>query len=125
MFKSYNELFGRKEDFIIKYCFYSKEEGGRQHLPYQHIRSDFWYNHPENKPNNVFMIYPEFLDNHGNPIEQGVILREGFAKMWILNPEMFDYHKSHISVGQKGFFHEGVIKTAKCEITEINGLLEL
>ncbi len=71
------------------------------------------------------MIYPEFVDNNGNIIIEGRVPRSGIAKMWILMPEMFEYHKAHIKVGQKGFFHEGPRKTGDCEIIEIVGLMDL
>jgi hypothetical protein len=121
-FKSYQEIFGRREDFVIKYRYFTPEEGGRQQLPHQHIRNDFWYAHPDHEPNSVFMIYPEFRDAQGNIIEKGEVPREGFAHMWIVMPAMFQYHKTRLKVGQKGFFHEGARRTAECEIMDITGL---
>ncbi len=124
-FKSYHERLGRSEDFVIKYRYFTPEEGGRQSLPYQHIRNDFWYEHPEHKPNHIFMIYPEFQNEQGESIKEGLVLREGVAKMWIAMPEMFEYHKTKIEVGQKGFFLEGAKRTGECEIIEITGLNDL
>jgi len=124
-FKSYKERFKRSEDFIVKYRFYIPEENGRQSLPFQHIRNDFWYEHDDHQTNQIFMIYPEFEDSDGNIRVKGHVPREGIAKMWILMPEMFDYHKSRIKVGQKGHFHEGARKTAFCEIIEVTGLKDL
>ena len=123
--KSYELTTGRKADFRIRYRYFTPEEGGRLNLPFQHIRNDFWYEHPDHRPNQIFMIVPEFLDENGNIIQEGMILREGIANMWIVNPEMFSYHKERIKVGQKGYFHEGPRKTADCEIIEIIGLKEL
>ena len=123
--KSYEEIFERGEDFIVKYRFYTPEENGRQTLPFQHIRNDFWYEHDDHQKNQVFMIYPEFENSDGNMIVEGHIPREGIAKMWILMPETFDYHKSRIKVGQKGHFHEGARITAVCEIIKVTGLSKL
>jgi hypothetical protein len=124
-FKPYEVRFGRSEDFIVKYRFFTPEENGRQTLPGQHIRNDFWYEHEDHMTNQVFMIYPEFEDSLGNIIIEGSVPRAGVAKMWILVPEMFDYHKSRIRIGKLGYFHEGARKTAICEIIEIGGLKNL
>lgn len=124
-FKSYQERTGRRADFVIKYRYFFPEEGGRPQLPHQHIRNDFWYEHPDHEPNQVFMIYPEFQNEFGEPIKKGQVLREGIAKMWILLPQMFEYHKSKIKAGQKGFFYEGTKRTGSCEIIEITGLMDL
>jgi len=121
---SYKERFKRQEDFVVKYRFYTPEENGRQTLPNQHIRNDFWYDHQDHEANQIFMIHPEFEDSEGNIIE-GQVPQEGIAKMWILVPKMFDYHKERIKVGQLGYFHEGARKTAICEIIEIKGLKDL
>lgn len=123
--KSYDEEFKRSEDFIVKYRFYRPEENGRETLPFQHIRNDFWYEHQDHLENQLFMIYPEFEDSDGNMIVEGQVPREGIAKMWILMPEMFNYHKSRIKVGLKGYFHEGSRKTAICEIIAVTGLNKL
>lgn len=42
--------------------------------------------------------------------------------MWILNPDFMDYHRSRIKIGVKGFFMEGGIKTAECEVIGLVGL---
>jgi hypothetical protein len=118
----YKDLFKRQADFIVKYRFLTEEEGGRKTLPFQHIRNDFWYEHPDNDPNKIFMIHPEFENELGQIIQEGPVLPEGIAKMWIVVPEMINYHATRIKVGQKGSFHEGARKTAECEIIEIVGL---
>ncbi len=41
----YKQRLGHLEDFKVKYRVYSKDEGGRESLPFQGIRSDFWYEH--------------------------------------------------------------------------------
>jgi hypothetical protein len=43
--------------------------------------------------------------------------------MWIFNPDFITFHKARIAVGTKGFFMEGLMKTAECEVIEAIGLL--
>ena len=59
---SYEQWLGHYEDFKVKNRFYTKEEGGRDSLPLQGIRSDFWYEHSNHTINGIFMIWPEFED---------------------------------------------------------------
>ena len=124
MHNSYEEKLKHLADFKVKYKFFTKEEGGREIIPYQGIRSDFWYPHDDHKPNNIFMIWPEFEDDEGNLILENdrSVPAEGIARMWIIVPERRDYHKNKIQVGLKGFFKEGNLSTGECEVIEILGL---
>lgn len=94
----YLQRFNRSEDFIIKYRYFLTEEGARKQLQNQHIRNDFWYEHPDHTNKQIFTIYPEFLDENGKRILEGEVLREGIVKMWISFPEMFAQHKSRIKI---------------------------
>jgi hypothetical protein len=69
MHQPYEKRLGHPADFRVEYTFYSKEEGGREKLPSQGIRSDFWYDHDCHKVNGLFMIWPEFEDQSGNGAE--------------------------------------------------------
>lgn len=120
--KTYEEIFGHKEDFKVKYRFYSVKEGGRYNLPFQGIRSDFWYESPDHEVNWLFMIYPEFEDENGNLIIDGAVLEEGIARMWILNNHNRPYHQKRIKLGTIGYFKEGGRSTGVCEVTEIVAL---
>lgn len=124
--ETYQEIFQRPEDFRVKYNFYTFDEGGRQNLPYQHIRSNFWYEHPNHNTKGIFMIYPEFEDENGNIILDidARVPKSSTARMWILSKEFRDYHRERITIGTKAYFMEGARKTAECEIIEIIGLLE-
>jgi len=126
MHKSYEEKLGHRADFRVKYKFYTEQEGGRKTLPYQGIRSDFWYPNENHKPNEMFMIWPEFEDKNGNLVldNDRKLAKEGNAKMWIIIPERRDYHKGKIKIGTKGYFREGNVNTAECEVIEIVGLNE-
>jgi hypothetical protein len=125
MHQSYEERTKHKADFRVKYRFYKPEEGGRMMLPYQGIRSDFWYEHPENKENSVFIIWPEFEDEDQNLIldETVPVPETGTARMWVIMNKMREYHKDKIKTGTKGYFLEGK-RTAECEVIEIIDLME-
>jgi hypothetical protein len=126
MFLPYNSRFKHEADFRVAYRFFSPQEGGRQTLPYQGYRSDFWYEQPANADTNkLFMIYPEFEDEKGGIIMDAdvAVLQNGYARMWILNPPMRSYHLDKIKVGVKGYFMEGSRRVAECEVIEILDLM--
>jgi len=112
-------------DFKVSYRFYTKQEGGKDFLPFQGYRSDFWYEDTEHSTSQVFMIWPEFEDDNGNIImdTNQPIKSQGIAKMWILMPPMRSYHKQKIKVGLKGYFMEGSRRVAECTIIQLIGLL--
>ncbi|MET3373382.1 hypothetical protein ABIC89_002444 [Variovorax boronicumulans] len=72
----------------------------------------------------IFMIHPEFLDEHNVPIGEDVIIPlTGRASMWILNPVMrLEAHRFRAAVGVRGHFMEGSRKVADVEIDAIAGL---
>lgn len=125
MHQPYETKLGHPADFRVKYTFYSKDEGGREKLPFQGIRSDFWYDHDSHEVNGLFMIWPEFEDQFGNVILDNKlpVPKDGTALMWIINAERRIYHRNKIKVGTKGYFREGSTTTAVCEVIEIIGLL--
>lgn len=117
----YEQVRNRDCDFIVQYCFFSPEEGGRKTgNPIQGYRSDFMYAGDENAKQ-LWMIWPEFLD-HENTIILDKSIRvatSGKAKMWIINESNLDLHKGRIQIGLKGFFMEGPHKVAECEVIQI------
>lgn len=119
----YNQNRNRDCDFIVEYRFLSLDEGGRKSTPTQGYRSDFMYSGDENLKQ-LWMIWPEFLDNENNIILDKSILvpTSGKAKMWILNETLYELHKDRIKVGLKGFFMEGRHKVAECEVIQIVNL---
>lgn len=121
--QSYREAFNQREDFKVRYKFRSEEEGGRQCLPYQGIRSDFWYICDNHETEGIFMIWPEFEDENGGLVSSGQVLKEGIARMWIINSNMRKYHQTRIKKGTMGYFMEGARKTADCEVIEIVDLM--
>ena len=106
-------------DFKVKYRFKSYEDGGRQNPAHQGIRCDFWYYHEDNPEDGVFMIWPLFEDENGKLIDSGVVLKEGVARMKIVNDKMIEYHSTKLKIGIKGYFMEGLRKTAYCEVIEL------
>ena len=125
MHTPYQQRLGHPPDFKVKYRFYTKEEGGRQTIiPYQGYRSDFWYPHPDHPVNGIFMIWPEFEDAAGATILENdrSVEATGTANMWVIVPERRPYHYDKIQVGTKGYFMEGSLRVAECEVIEILGL---
>ena len=118
----YQQVFEHPEDFRVKYQFYPLEEGGRYSLPHQGLRSNFWYEHTDHKMKGVFMIWPEFEDAQGHLIEEGPVLAEGIARMWIIAANTRSYHRARIQVGTIGYFMEGHRRTGVCEVIELVGL---
>ncbi len=126
MHKPYSDKVGHQADFRVKYRFYSMEEEGRRTLPFQGIRCDFFYNHPDHndKKNCVFIIWPEFEDEKENLILDTTkpVSVSGTARMWLIATERRDYHCQRIKIGMKCWFTEGLRRTAECEVIEILGL---
>jgi hypothetical protein len=123
----YGKAGGMSCDFIVKYRFYTKEEGGRKRPPAQGYRSDFLYAEDAvNEKFQLWMIYPEFLDENNDVILDTTlpVPQTGKAQMWIFNKKFAEMHKRRIKIGQQGFFMEGSTKTAECEVIEIVGLKE-
>mgnify|MGYP001181786182 CR=1 FL=1 len=123
----YEEKLNRPPDFVVDYRFLTEKEGGRMSgPPLQGYRSDFWYEHENQKPNQIFMIWPEFLDDQGKVIttKESRVPSSGKAQMWIVNQEMTKYHQGRIYIGLEGFFMEGGTRVAQCQVTEIVGLKE-
>ena len=118
----YEKNMKRPCDFIVKYRFFTIDEGGRKTgPPTQGYRSDFMYN---DNPEKIFMIFPEFINDDNQVIlDKSVQSWSGKANMWIINPDFIDYHKNKIKIGVKGYFMEGFKKTAECEIIELISLL--
>ena len=115
-----------RADFKVSYRFYHMEAGCRQGPPAQGYRSDFWYDDADHSdPNQAFMIWPEFEDAAGMIIEycDRPIPAVGTARMWIISPAMRSYHQDKIKPGLVGFFMEGSIRVATCEVIEIVDLI--
>jgi hypothetical protein len=123
--RTYVKILNHNCDFKVKYKFYSEDEGGRKNLPFQGIRSDFFYEHENHEQKNqIFMIWPEFEDLNHQLIQTGSVLKEGVARMWIINNEMREYHQKRIIKGTIGYFREEIKSTGICEVIEIVDLFK-
>ncbi|GAA4045433.1 hypothetical protein GCM10022409_34340 [Hymenobacter glaciei] len=111
-------------DFRVSYRLFSAEEGGRKTSHFQHIRWDFSYEDETiGKPNQVFLIWPEFISDSGQVLPEGQPMpKQGLADMFIANPAFRAFHSQHIKVGVRGYFREGFRKIALCEVVEILAL---
>lgn len=121
MHNPYQDILKHGPDFLVEYRFYTEEEGGRKSMPFQGYRSDFWYEYREDQPQNeLFMIWPEFLDDSGNllPDEQPVAIT-GIAQMWIINPSYRPFHSDKIKEGLLAYLMEGNRKIASCKVIKI------
>ena len=121
--KPYREILGHPEDFVVKYKLYSPAEGGRK-VTFQHLRCDFLYEKDDPERDSLFMIYPEFLDENGQPLDDDFpVPLSGSATMWISVPEMRKaVHQSRIAKGVRGYFMEGARKIGEVEVVKVVGL---
>lgn len=123
--QSYYERLNHPHDFEVEYRILTESEGGRKTLPFQGIRWDFWYDYLGKHDNQLFMIWPEFLDVNGQIITQtdNPVPISGKAKMWIINDGLRKYHQDKIKVGMQANGHEGGVVVAKYVVSKIVGLM--
>ena len=121
---SYTEATRLAPDFRVSYRLFSAEEGGRKTPHFQGILWDFSYEEEQiGKPNQVFMIWPEFISDSGQVLpEDEPMPKQGLADMFIVNPAFRVFHCQHIKVGVRGYFREGFRKIAPCEVVGILAL---
>ena len=122
----YNERLNHPHDFEVYYHILTELEGGRKTLPLQGIRWDFCYGHDgKHKENQLWMIWPEFLDETGNVITQKTepVPSSGKARMWIVSDASRKYHQDKIKIGMEANGHEGGTVVAKYRGSKIVGLM--
>ena len=114
----------RPEDFLANIRILPPGEGGRRSPPHNGIRWDLRYGDGP-AGSGVFAIWPLFMAADGStiigPLETGITLN---ARMFILFPEMRDYHRRRLTVGTRFFCMEGNKSCAEGVVTEITGLLQ-
>lgn len=126
MWNPYENSRQHPHDFIIKYRFYTPEEGGRKQSAIQGYRCDFAYEGDDIGNTGIYAIHPEFEDGDGQLIMDvgRPVQREGQARMWILFGEMRKkVHRHRIQVGTRGYFMEGPRRVGEVEVTSLVGLL--
>lgn len=110
-----------RNDFEVCLQFLTFAEGGRQ-TPWiaQGYRSDFSY---EDEPDVVFMIWPVFLDEYGEPFAEGTKLstdKPMNARMAIVNDELrATEHRQRLKIGLRFFVREGGKIVAEGVVTRI------
>jgi hypothetical protein len=113
-------------DFEVSYRFLTPEEGGRQSsLPMQGYSCNWSYSDDNvEKTGQQWEILPEFENENREILPKSTsVLAKGYAKMYILNPNMrLQIHKKRIALGTRGFFVEGRKKVAEATVTKIIGL---
>lgn len=112
-------------DFEVKYIVLDKSQGGRDSLPVQGIKWDFAYENNNHNSTELFMIWPQFLDENEEvkSPSDGPISREGKARMWIVNSNMKKYHRDKIHIGMRANGMEGSTVVANYEVVKIVGLM--
>lgn len=108
-------------DFEARLRFLTKEEGGRQtSFVVQGYRPDFSY---EDKVDELFMIWPVFVDEHGKPLEEDTEVftdKPVNARMVIINEELrVSLHRSRIKEGVKFFVREAQRIVAEGVVTRV------
>jgi hypothetical protein len=87
------------------------------------MRSDFLYDGDDLHTDGLHIIWPEFEDHDGTPLDEGAeIPLVGYASMWILFEERRAYHRSRLACGVRGYFMRGPHRLADVEVVELLAL---
>jgi hypothetical protein len=122
--ETYEQIRGHRPDFIVRYQLFAPDAGGRK-VTYQHLRCDFMYHGDDPHTDGISMIHPEFLDQDGMPLDDGIpVALKGQASMWILVPEARAAHRTRLTVGTRGYFMEGSRRVGEVLVEEVVGLHE-
>lgn len=124
-----NDLYSTAPDFEAEITILEADQGGRTTPPHNYIRWDFGY--AEDNPfelsrslsADIYMIYPNFLDESGTPIPKGIPLTGTYqAHMHILIKEMVEYHRGRLAVGAKFNCYEGSRIVARGTVTRLRAV---
>lgn len=122
----YNKRLNHPHDFEVEYRILSESEGGRKTPIGQGIKWDFGYQFEGmHEKNQLWMIWPEFLDNEGKVINQKdeTITTTGKARMWIVNEGTRKYHQEKIKIGLEANGYEGGRIVVKYKVSKIVGIM--
>ncbi|MDR3616028.1 MAG: hypothetical protein P4L53_20895 [Candidatus Obscuribacterales bacterium] len=116
-----NDYSSVRKDFEVRLRFLTADEGGRKTAwVKQGYRCDFSY---ENELDAAFMIWPLFLDEHGEPLATNTTVQTMEpvnAQMVIINDELrVTEHRQRIETGIKFFLREGHKIVAEGVVTRI------
>lgn len=117
----------RLPDFRVRYKCCKTDATGLYAPVKQGIRSDWVY--AEDFPETIHqpsgqkmfsMIWPIFFDENGLEYSQWEnIPAEGFADMYIVNPEMKSFHRKLLYIGTRGMLVRGLHRLAHAEVVDI------
>ncbi len=114
------------DDFEASIRIYREDEGGRVTPPYNGVRWDFAYEGDNIYKTGIYMIWPDFIDEHGDSLPSDAPLpidQELSARMIIAVDKMREeLHRSRISEGVRFFCHEGPRCVAEGVVTKVTGL---
>ncbi len=113
-YKPYSELLGRQPDFEVAYKYISKTQA-----PFIGMKSNFKYK--DDDFNQLWIIYPEFLDENGDVIIDRALTpaSQGRASMWIFNDDNKAIHKSKIVIGTNAYWTFGPYILAEVLVTKV------
>ena len=116
-------LYDDPGDFEAMIRIYSAGEGGRDTPAYNGIRWDFSY---ADDPETLYMIWPDFYDEHGDSLPTDQPLPVGIdlpARMVVLVKEMRKtVHRLRIREGVAFYCMEGPHRVAEGRVTRITNL---
>ena len=118
---------GHPPDFEVEYEFIDPKLKSGERKVYPGIRWDFLYDRDIPQKDGLWMIWPEFIHENGQPNIKSdeAVKPRGIARMWILRPLMRkEVHQKRIAEGVCGYFVEGPNKMAKLKVTKIVGLFQ-
>ena len=113
-----------RDHFEAEVTIFSETDGGRRTPAFNGIRRDFGYA-DENAEDGIYMIWPDFFDEHGNSLDVDAALPIGIplgARFTIVNDDLRHFHQSRIEPGLDFYCHEGNKRVAKGTVTRITGL---
>ncbi|MFT6458774.1 hypothetical protein [Pseudophaeobacter arcticus] len=116
------DFYSNEADFEAEITILTSAQGGRNTPTYNFIRWDLGYpDRSEFEP--VYMIWPNFLDEAGDPIPKGSQIEGTLrARMHIVVREMVEFHKQRLLVGSRFNCHEGRHVVAQGKVTKLLAL---
>jgi len=123
--KQYKDLFDRNyPDFIVSYRLVDPDCLSGSRNVHQGIRWNLIYEEDIVQKQQVYMVFPEFIEQNGTVILDSAkpLDLDGYAGMWVLTNDMISFHLGRLRVGDKCYFVEGSKIMAECEVIQIGNL---
>jgi hypothetical protein len=109
-------------DFGATVVVLSEAEGGRRTPAHAGIRWDLAYADAPPGETELFMIWPEFLDEAGEPMLHGTPLPVGVAlqaRFTVAVEAMRSFHRERLRLGAAFFCCEGARRVARGTVTSL------